>query len=281
MDDISEEKYKKCADIIEAEIAEFSRTRVPVVCRPGVCGDGGVEKVSEGPEDINKVSESRGDGEAEDLEPNAPTLLELEQNDSIIRDLGGDNVQSGDATRKKSRVCKHFLHKKCKHGKRGEGCNFYHPKLCFRFSKFGSKHPKGCKKGKKCDFFHPPLCWKSVDGEECERKSCKFLHIIVPKLKENIGAVATKEQTISTQPSWAHVVSGTNSITQIKSKSENRPWTVASHASEREGQRDHGNTEDFLEIRRELRDLRSLVERLMRQSVDYRGREAIGKCSCH
>lgn len=282
IEDLGAEKYNKSAGAIEAEIQKFETAR-------GLANSGSKSRVCvekrekreeiRGIKDQTTVIKDQGDVEAEVLEPNAPSLQELEHDDSIIRELRGEKTSSGaEVARKRNRVCKHFLQKKCKHGKRGDECDFEHPKICFRFSKFGEKHPGGCKKGKKCQFYHPPLCWKSVNGEKCERKNCKFFHIRVPRLaglREKDSNV--KDQNADIQPSWAR-----NADPKVtRNQPMERPWSAVDNLSGRNVQRDQIHIDDFLEIKKELHELRMQLERLMSLTEDTRGRKAPGRCSCH
>ena len=70
-------------------------------------------------------------------------------------------------------VCKHYLRKECKHGRRGQDCNYAHPKLCFNFIKRGDR-PGGCNKGKRCTYLHPPMC---RNRGVCDREKCRFYHL--------------------------------------------------------------------------------------------------------
>ena len=42
-------------------------------------------------------------------------------------------------------VCHFFRNNKCRHGKKGEGCSFHHPKYCQNFI---TKGKDGCREGK-------------------------------------------------------------------------------------------------------------------------------------
>ena len=70
--------------------------------------------------------------------------------------------------RNKIKVC--GFHKKgfCKHGVKGDSCNFLHPKLC-------NSHINNvkCKKGEECEYNHPVIC---KDGVNCGRKRCRYVH---------------------------------------------------------------------------------------------------------
>ena len=73
-------------------------------------------------------------------------------------------------------VCKYYLQKGCKHGKKGSGCNYSHPKLCFSFIKRGEKSG-GCKKGDQCNYVHPKLCRRALDTRVCTNERCRFYHV--------------------------------------------------------------------------------------------------------
>ena len=69
----------------------------------------------------------------------------------------------------------------------GKGCDFYHPKLCRPFIKFGPHGKRGCKKGSSCSYFHPKLCYKSlkpISQRICTNQSCGFFHL--PRTKRHI-----------------------------------------------------------------------------------------------
>ena len=73
-------------------------------------------------------------------------------------------------------VCKYYLQKGCKHGKKGSGCNYSHPKLCFSYIKRGEKSG-GCKKGDQCNYVHPKLCRRALDSRVCTNERCRFYHV--------------------------------------------------------------------------------------------------------
>ena len=74
-------------------------------------------------------------------------------------------------------VCRYYLRRECKHGRRGVGCDFAHPNMCFKFIQRGER-PGGCSKGKNCNYLHPPLCRGSKgDRMICTKPRCKFYHL--------------------------------------------------------------------------------------------------------
>lgn len=78
---------------------------------------------------------------------------------------------------KKNTVCKFFRKGKCQFGISGKECKFTHPKLCNKFTRHGTRQPRGCNKGKKCEYFHPTMCINSLRKSECFDEQCHFYHI--------------------------------------------------------------------------------------------------------
>ena len=74
-------------------------------------------------------------------------------------------------------ICIHYQNSRCRYGLSGNGCKFYHPKICSKLIKHGNRAPHGCNLGRECTKFHPKLCWDSLKYKECTRTSCKFVHI--------------------------------------------------------------------------------------------------------
>ena len=73
-------------------------------------------------------------------------------------------------------VCKYYLQKSCKYGRKGDGCNYSHPKLCFSYIKRGDRRG-GCKKGESCNYVHPKLCQRALDTRVCTNNRCRFYHV--------------------------------------------------------------------------------------------------------
>ena len=65
-------------------------------------------------------------------------------------------------------ICKKYIHGNCPHeltGHRmvnGASCGKPHPRMCFRYRKYGTEEKRGCTKGKECDWFHPIICKSSL-----------------------------------------------------------------------------------------------------------------------
>ena len=63
---------------------------------------------------------------------------------------------------------------KCRHGIKGTGCKFLHPKPCPKLMKHGTRANGGCAKGKNCTDFHPKM---SLTKGECFDPSCELKHV--------------------------------------------------------------------------------------------------------
>ena len=89
---------------------------------------------------------------------------------------GGENNQPVDTSRYPI-ICRYFKKGSCKHGVKGQGCKFQHPKVCARFMQHGTRRPRGCSLGRKCKEFHPQVCINSLRTGECFDSNCRFNHI--------------------------------------------------------------------------------------------------------
>ena len=84
-----------------------------------------------------------------------------------------DESKEGNDNVKKDTHCKYYFSGKCNHGRKGQGCPYTHPKLCFNFLKKGAT---GCKKSD-FEYTHPKLCKYSVSDKMCRRRKCHFYHL--------------------------------------------------------------------------------------------------------
>ena len=75
----------------------------------------------------------------------------------------------------KNEICRHYKKGKCKHGRKGDGCQFSHPKPCRKLMEHGIKGPRGCKGG--CNNFHPRMCSNSIRKGECLNNQCTYVHM--------------------------------------------------------------------------------------------------------
>ena len=114
-------------------------------------------------------------------------LNKSDSNTNIENDMSSIDIHQNkteDSSKQKLRedrsgrpVCKYYMRRECRHGKRGDGCDFEHPNMCFKFIQRGER-PGGCTKGKNCKYLHPPLCRGSKENRMvCTRLKCKFYHL--------------------------------------------------------------------------------------------------------
>ena len=85
------------------------------------------------------------------------------------------------------KICDQFMLNTCPYGISGKGCEFYHPKICRSYVRFGPHGKRGCNKGASCDYFHPKLCNKSlkpISQRVCANLSCPFFHL--PRTKRHV-----------------------------------------------------------------------------------------------
>ena len=74
-------------------------------------------------------------------------------------------------------ICNHYKRGNCKHGRKGDKCQFSHPKPCSKLMKHGNKGPRGCNKGKQCSSFHPIMCRNSLNKGQCYDNECTSVHV--------------------------------------------------------------------------------------------------------
>jgi hypothetical protein len=103
---------------------------------------------------------------------------------------------------KKLSVCQKYRQKQCSFGKKGKGCEFSHPNVCFRFIKFGNKdyHKNGCSFKKDCKFMHPVVC-KAYYKNKCFNKKCHKLHFgsNKPEISKPMGQDFPKKANFSAE----------------------------------------------------------------------------------
>ncbi|KAK3883254.1 hypothetical protein Pcinc_012426 [Petrolisthes cinctipes] len=75
------------------------------------------------------------------------------------------------------KICSFYRKNNCKYGRKDEGCNYNHPKVCPKLLQFGYDKARGCNLGNKCQNYHPKLCRHSVHNRTCSNKQCRFTHL--------------------------------------------------------------------------------------------------------
>ena len=74
-------------------------------------------------------------------------------------------------------ICRFFKKGSCKHGIKGQSCQFQHPTICEKFTQHGTRKPRGCNLGRSCKDFHPLVCINSLRTGKCFDSTCRFNHI--------------------------------------------------------------------------------------------------------
>ena len=111
-------------------------------------------------------------------------------------------------------ICRFHILNKCKHGWKGEGCDFTHKKVCYKWMRGGSK---SCNRKGDCKFFHPKLCnkWIKKGAEGCNMKhKCEFIHPAICKDNEKDG-ICSRDN--------CKFFNATNSILQSSNKETKNP----------------------------------------------------------
>ena len=88
----------------------------------------------------------------------------------------GENQQQRGRTPKNDITCKFFAKGSCKHGAKGENCEYKHPEVCQKFIQFGTRQPRGCNLAKACSRFHPRMCINSLRSSKCLDQQCRLRH---------------------------------------------------------------------------------------------------------
>ena len=168
-------------------------------------------------------------------------------------------------------ICRYYLKKSCNHGKKGDGCNFTHPKLCFNFIKRGDKRG-GCKKGANCQFTHPNLCRSALERRVCVNKRCSFYHVTGTKFmnEETVLSRNSSERPAPTsilqrpaqRPYRDALLKDQQYSTANTQQSPtyNRPPEIDNRYS------DNGsdfNSRDFLELKQQMKTMMDQMQMLM------------------
>lgn len=99
--------------------------------------------------------------------------------DNLQSQVSNDTIDNSQSTVNNSNdndkkvICKFYAKKQCKHGMKGETCNYAHPPICKKLLKFGHSN-KGCRG---CDDYHPKMCRHSLRKKECPYENCRFYHV--------------------------------------------------------------------------------------------------------
>ena len=170
------------------------------------------------------------------------TMLEETQTtqlDSCNEDVSDHQQDDVAKTEKSKTVCRFFRRGTCKHGLRGNDCNYSHPKMCSKFLQHGTRQPHGCNRGKSCKQFHPLMCMDSLKKSECLNEKCTYNHIKgtrrLPKLVKNnqLGSksnqTGTSGQGSNGTPHTKQIQHSTSPISDTEPQTESSTTTNDNH----------------------------------------------------
>lgn len=297
--DCSEFVHLACSGFPTYQLIRFDLTRTSYKCEGCVVVEAGQRFEAAKNTILSELAKTVGaDAEFKSQEnishsPSAPPLsgftstssnisqqrLSMVDHDETV-DERGSSVRENKTAQKSTQVCKHYLKKKCKHGMKGEECEFLHPKLCRKYMKFGDKKRGGCKKGMGCTYHHPALCWKASNGSQCRRETCKFLHPKGIKSKNTSDAVPIRGNPAMIRTSIPDVP---------RRRTENSPIVVQNNSdvrAESSTLRDeYQNVENggFLELRRQVQLVQEQLSELLRKEMQTPQPSSLGirTCACH
>ena len=163
-------------------------------------------------------------------------------------------------------ACKFYLRRGCKHGRKGVSCKFDHPKLCFKYTKYGDKRG-GCREGKDCRYFHPKLC-NSYKSGVCSRPNCNFYHVSGTKMSKEIPATPDERQAprnVDERTPLREIVerprlTQPTRVLQRPQAPNDEPYIIEACSDKTTGLIDH---RDFLDMKSQLRLIQDQLQLLM------------------
>ena len=97
------------------------------------------------------------------------------------------------------------MQRHCRYGKKGFGCSYPHPPMCFKFVKSGYK---GCPKGDSCKYAHPKICRSSLLSRKCDQVKCYFYHAtgaVRPNLNQDLPINTVPKRPVSDPTPLMHI----------------------------------------------------------------------------
>ena len=177
--------HLRCSDLPDYMLLRLKTSQASYICRACVLAEGDPESLAQQTQKIVLIIEKEEQTIKRAAEEANSNTAEDEENEVLEERKQTQQVEpkniaaSTDKTATQSNVCQDYLRKKCKYGKSGKAggnCSKSHPKLCFKFLKFGKQREQGCRQGKNCRFLHPRLCYQYNKRKECRRVNCMFYH---------------------------------------------------------------------------------------------------------
>ena len=172
-------------------------------------------------------------------------------------------------------ICCDYLLKKCRFGKSGKvggTCPHKHPRLCYRFLKFGNGN-NGCTRGKDCSFHHPRICWQYSRGRDCPRENCTFYHARRQKPSNRRSEPAQRDVAPR------NVLNGANRepLREDRRSYPNQPRTLPDRPGRSYDEETHMSqfNRNFLELQRQMDQLMKMMI-----SEKQRGPPQQNSCQC-
>ena len=106
-----------------------------------------------------------------------PDVEEVKEDTETFIITYPDKVLKSKPDERSTDTCPLFLEARCPFGLRGVGCDFFHPKSCYYYAKFGTDPFNGCRRGRRCKYIHPKLCPNSENMKICLNNECKLVHL--------------------------------------------------------------------------------------------------------
>lgn len=171
----------------------------------------------------------------ENIENSGTKADEDRENDSVDHETSNQDLEKRSANlntpmnenrdngNKNKKVCYFYKNNRCKYGRRGQGCPYAHPGLCYKFKMHGRDNVKGCRK-ERCPYLHPTICYGSERKRECFNLQCKRLHLKGTRRYPLDEAVAKSQQSVNDptpvpQPQTRPVVSHDTSMRETENSS--------------------------------------------------------------
>ena len=179
--------HLRCSDLPVYILLRYKTSQAQYICRACILGEGDEESLKKAQEKVEQTLKAEEDAvksaakdedavsveevNSQDKNRSSETKTEILNSENPIK----DKSILVDQNKNEKPICKYHIMRECKHGRLGSGCNYRHPRICFKYARNGNRGG-GCKKSN-CKDLHPKVCHDSLDNRECGRKKCKFFHL--------------------------------------------------------------------------------------------------------
>lgn len=160
-------------------------------------------------------------------------------------------------------VCNKYRQGNCPHGRsghrmvNGSSCRKPHPRMCFRYMKYGSDEQRGCTQGLECNWFHPVICPTSLKKLRCRKEVCSLIHLYTArKAKKDSSGRYSSEPSASQRRNGPPA--GNNARDRVKKDTKLTLMTEKDFLQALLSQQE--------QFTREMKDLRELVTQTRYQS---------------